>query len=320
MVDGKQHESQQSPELHVFVILNPVAGLTDPAAARQAITHFCEDRHWQCEIHETIKDEDLRKLVRDHLKQGVDIVIAAGGDGTVSAVVSGMVNSKKPLGILPAGTGNALARDLAIPLDLEGALHLLDSKYAIQEMDIMEVSEGSKGDYYVMNVSAGITAQTMRKTGREEKRRFGFLAYIYNAIGSILHSDFHRFQVKVDNKQIRINATEIMIANCKLMGLQPQFEGVEINSNDHRLDMFIVRTKSLPGYLSVLTRLIFRRQASKDSDLRYLDVHDQIEIQSNPSMPVQADGEVIGKTPVKIRLVPGALRVIVPAKEEKEKT
>jgi diacylglycerol kinase family enzyme len=99
------------------------------------------------------------------------------------------------------------------------------------------------------------------------------------------------------------------------MGLQPQFEGVEINSSDHRLDMFIVRTKSLPGYLSVLTRLIFRRQASKDSDLRYLDVHNQIEIQSNPTMPVQADGEVIGKTPVSISLVSSALRIIVPPKK-----
>ncbi len=318
LVSGKQQEKQQNKEqaqaVRVFVVLNPVAGFTDASAVRQTITRFCEEHHWQCDIHETAKDEDLRKLVRDYLKQGTDIVIAAGGDGTVSAVVSGMVNSRVPMGILPAGTGNVFARDLGIPLNLDGALNLLGDKHVVQELDIMEVSEISKPDYYVMNVSVGISSLIMRKTGREEKRRFGFLAYIYNAIGFILHSDLHPFLVKVDNKQLHISATEVMLANCKLMGLQPQFDGVDVNPHDGSLDMFIVRAKSLKGYLSVIARFIRRRKPGEDAQLRYLNVRKEIEIQSNPPMPVQADGEVIGKTPVKVRLVPGALRVIVPAK------
>ncbi len=315
MVDGKQQDDTKSQDLRVFVILNPVAGLTDPVAAKQTITSFCEDHHWQCDIHETKKDEDLRKLVREQLKKGTDMVIAAGGDGTVSAVVSGMVNSNKPMGILPAGTGNALARDLSIPLDLDGALKLLDSKYAVQELDIMEVTGTSKGDFYVMNVSVGITSLTMRDTGRKEKRRFGFLAYIYNAIASIWKSDLNRFEVRTEKKNIRIYATEVMIANCKFMGLQPQMDGVQIDPNDSRLDMFIIRTNSLRGYLAVLARFVLRRKRDEDSKIRYLDVHDWIEIKADHPMPVQADGEVIGKTPVKVRLMPSALRVIVPSKE-----
>ena len=96
----------------VYVILNPVAGLTDANVARETITHFCEQQEWKCENHETKKDEDLRKLVRQELRSAHDTIIAAGGDGTVSAVVSGMANSGIPMGILPAGTGNALAREL----------------------------------------------------------------------------------------------------------------------------------------------------------------------------------------------------------------
>jgi YegS/Rv2252/BmrU family lipid kinase len=300
----------------VFIVLNPVAGLTDPVAAKETIRRFCAEHHWKCDLHETQKDEDLRKLVRDQVKKGVDIVVASGGDGTVSAVVSGMVKAEIPMGILPAGTGNALARDLSIPVDLDGALNLLGSEHTVQEMDILEVAgDGAdKKDFFVMNVSVGISSQIMRETGRESKRRFGFLAYIYKAIGSILHSDLHHFQVKADGRSMRISASEVMIANCKFMGLQPQIDGVKIDADDSRLDVFIVRTKSLRGYLDVLTGFLLRSKSDEDSKLRYLEVRESIEIQSERPLPVQADGEVIGKTPVIVRLIPRALRIIVPVK------
>lgn len=315
-IESKPQSEKTTQATRVFVVLNPVAGLTDPVVARQAITQYCEDQGWQCEIHETEKDEDLRKLVRDQQKQGADMIIAAGGDGTVSAVVSGMVNSKTPMGILPAGTGNALARDLAIPMDLQGALKLLGSEHAVRELDIMEVKDVEKKDFYVMNVSVGVTSQVMRKTGREEKRRFGFLAYIYNAIGTILHSDRHHFEIKVDDRAYRVGATEVMIANCKFMGLQPQMDGVEIDPNDGCLDLFIVRARSLRGYLNVFTRFVLRRKPNEDTNLRYLEVRSSLQIKSEVPLPVQADGEVIGKTPVSVHLIPSALRVIAPAPAE----
>jgi YegS/Rv2252/BmrU family lipid kinase len=315
-IESKAQIEKTTQVNRVFVVLNPVAGLTDPVEARQTITQYFEGQGWQCEIHETKKDENLRKLVRDQQKQGADIIIAAGGDGTVSAVVSGMVNSKIPMGILPGGTGNALARDLAIPVDLPAALKLLGDAHAVREMDIMEVKDAEKKDFYVMNVSVGVTSQVMRKTGREEKRRFGFLAYIYNAIGTILHSDRHHFEVKVDDRAYRVGATEVMIANCKFMGLQPQIDGVEIDPNDGHLDMFIVRARSLRGYLEVFTRFALRRKPNEDTNLRYLKVRNSLEIKSEVPLPVQADGEVIGKTPVSVRLIPSALKIIAPAPGE----
>lgn len=303
-----QENTKQGGSTRVFVVLNPVAGTTDATNARDTIERYCQEHGWQCNIHETKPDEDLRKLVREELKKGVDMVIAAGGDGTVAAVVSGMVNSSIPMGIVPAGTGNNLARDLAIPVDLSGSLNVLGGDHAIQEMDIMEVN----GDYYVLNVSIGISSLVMRKTGREEKRKFGFLAYLYNLFGSIPHTHMHRFQVKVDGKLHRFSASELMIANCKLMGFQPQFEGVEVDPNDGRMDMFVVRTKSLGGYLDVLSAFILSRSRDADRNLRYLPAQKSIHIQSEFPLPVQADGEEIGVTPVEIKLVPKGLRIVVP--------
>lgn len=305
-------QSGQSKIERVFVVFNPVAGLTKADTARETILKFCETMEWQCDIHETKPDEDVRQLVKDAVQTGVDMVIASGGDGTVSAVVSGMVNSNVPMGILPAGTGNALARDLGIPLDLEEALAVFSQEHDVRVLDIMETN-GS--DYWALNVSVGVSAMTMNATKREEKRRFGMLAYVWRALGLIKNSDMHRFRITVDGKKYAFSASEVMVANTKLFGLQMQLNGVEIDANDGVFDLFIVRADSAKDYVGVLTSFMREKGVAEEPNLRYLPVKDRVEITSEFPLPVQADGEVIGDTPVTIRLIPSALRVIVPIPE-----
>ncbi len=307
-MEGQTGENTPVTIEKVFVVLNPVAGLTKADEARQAIEAFCQEKGWDCNIHETKPDENLRELVRQELKNGVDLVIAAGGDGTVSAVVSGMVNSKKPMGILPAGTGNALARDLGIPLDLNQALDLLGGEHIIRSLDAMELN----GDYWVLNVSIGVSSLIMRNTSREQKRRFGMLAYVWRAAGLLRRSDSHRFELKVDDHMYRFHASEVMIANSKLLGFQPQIEGVSVDPNDSRLDLFVVRARRPLDYLGVFAGFLMRKDRNSDNNLRYLEITNMIEINAEFPLPVQADGEVIGNTPVRVRLVPNALMVVTP--------
>lgn len=304
-----EDESAFSKSSRVFVILNPVAGTSNPETVSQTISQFCEEHNWECEIYQTKKDEDLRQLVHKTVKKGIDMVIVAGGDGTVSAVVAGMINSHVPLGILPAGTGNALARDRLIPIDLNAALALLGGEHDVQELDAMEVVGHGM---YVLNVSVGVSSITMRTTAREEKRRFGFLAYIYRAAGSMIRSDLHRFKVKVDDFPIRFSASEVFVANCKLAGLQPLVDGVDVTPDDSRLDMFIVRARSMIDYLGVLIRFIAHRPKNQADNLYYAAAQEHIIIDSEFPLPVQADGEELGTTPVEIRLIPRALRLVVP--------
>lgn len=292
----------------VFVVLNPVAGLTKAEDARQTIERFCEQKGWTCNIHETKPDEDLRDLVRQELKKGVDLVIAAGGDGTVSAVVSGMVNSNVPMGILPAGTGNALARDLNIPLDLQQALDVIGGEHVVRRLDTMELN----GDYWVLNVSIGVSSLTMRNTSRAQKRRFGMLAYAWRAVGLLARSDTHRFELRLNDRVYRFHASEVMIANSKLLGLQPQLEGVNIDMNDGRLDLFVIRAEGTRDYLGLFAGFLFPKDRNADEKLRYLEITDTIEISSEFPLPVQADGEVICNTPVRVKLVADSLLVVVP--------
>jgi diacylglycerol kinase (ATP) len=298
----------------VFIIFNPVAGLTNAETARQTIESFCQEQDWKCDFHETTPEDDLRQVVQDALKGGVDLVLVSGGDGTVSGVVSGMVNSGKPMGILPAGTGNALARDLGIPLDLAEALKLFINQYTIQSLDVMETNGQ---DYFVLNVSVGLSAIIMRKTGREEKRRFGMLAYLWNGIVSIVRSDSHHFQAQVDGKNYRFSASEVMIANHRLLGLQPKLEGVEIDPTDGRLDLYIVRAYHLRDYLDILFRFFVPSKRHEDTKLVYLPIKEQMKLESEFPLSVQADGEDMGLTPLDLRLIPGALLVVTPLKTER---
>lgn len=311
-----QHKAGVINISKVFVILNPVAGLTNADTARDLITRFCQEQGWECELHETKKDEDLRQLVREQIKQGADLVIVSGGDGTVSAVVSGIANSKTPMVILPAGTGNALARDLGLPLNLEGALDLMRGDYTVRVMDVMEVKVGARTDYFALNVSAGISAKTMKDTKRKEKRRFGMFAYLYRAFGTIKDSRMHRFNVKIDGQNHVIAASEVMIANTKLLGMEPKLGDIEIDPNDGRLDVFIVRAQGFRDYLSVLLDFVLRKKRNEIEKLRYLEMHKSAEIRCQAPVAVQADGEVIGNTPVEVRLVPSALHILAPVPDK----
>jgi diacylglycerol kinase (ATP) len=295
----------------VFVVFNPVAGLTKADNARQTIENFCKDQGWVCDLYETSPEDDLRQVVLDALKKDVDLVLASGGDGTVSGVVTGMVNSGIPLGIIPSGTGNVLARDLGIPLPLEEALALFSGAHTIQALDVMETNGE---DYFVLNVSVGLSSLIMRRTGREEKRKFGMLAYLWNAIQSILTADMHHFHARVDEKDYRFAAAEVMIANHNLMGLQPKINGVEVNPGDGRLDLFIVRARRLRDYLDIVVHFIIPSRRNEDPKLVYIPIKQHLRLESEFPLSAQADGEEIGLTPLNLRLIPAALLVVTPAK------
>lgn len=302
-------KDQPNGAKQVFIVMNPVSGVKDTGNSRKTIEEFCQSKGWQYEIHETQPDEDLRGLVGRQVKQNVDMVLAGGGDGTVAAVVNGLVNSLVPLGILPLGTGNNLARDLGIPLGLPDALALLAAPdNRLNELDVIQVGDA----YYVLNVSIGVSADTMHKTRREEKQKFGMLAYLRRGIESINRADLYRFMVDVDGRKVRFRASEVMITNDKFMGLQPRLDGVDVEANDGALDMFIVRASTLVDYLGVFRRFLIPASQRDEEQLKHLPIRDMARIQSDRPLRVQADGEVIGQTPVEVRVVPNALRVIVP--------
>jgi len=293
--------------IRLFIFHNPVAGRGDLFHPRRRIEAYCERRGWAYEIYETGEDEDLVPIVQQAVRSGFSAVAAAGGDGTVSAVAGGLVFAETPLLILPTGTGNLLSRDLGVPQDLNRALELAGGGSAVQLLDTMEIA----GRHYVMNAGVGLSSQIIQNTDRRQKRRLGVLAYVKSGGQALLGLQPYGFRLVVDGRALRMRASEVLVCCGGLLGVRVPFEDLHVLPDDGKVDLFIVKARSLPGYAELLY-YILRRKPRSAPKMVYMQAAERIEIACDSVLPAEADGEVIGATPLAINIVPRAVRVLVP--------
>ena len=291
----------------LFVIFNPASGTVPAATVHKALAdHFsCEDG--TCNVHQTTGAENLADLAREAARTGVAAVVAAGGDGTVSAVADGLIGSEVPLGILPLGTANVLARELGIPTDLDAACDLLAGDFAIKRVDAIQVGDR----HFFTQVGVGIDALMIRDTSRESKHRFGRLAYMWTGVTSLMGYQPKEFTLTIDGQEVRARASQILIANSATLGQKPLTWGPGILLDDGQADVCVVRAGTLWHYLR-LSWHVLRGRHRDDPRLHYRKARHTVVIRTRKALPVQADGEVIGETPVEATVRPGALKVAVP--------
>jgi len=296
-------------QARVFVVLNPMAGNCTADDVRQAL-----DRHMGDQVHADIfettglEDEDVVAVVRAELSQAPAMVVAAGGDGTISEVAEALIGTDIPLGIIPVGTANIFARELGIPLDLDGACALLDSPDTTTSVDAMKVGE----KYFVLQIGIGIDSLMIRDTDRRAKRRFGRAAYLWTAFSRLIGYQPVRFTIVADGRHSRPRASQVLIANGGVLGAPPFSWGPHIRPDDGKIDVCIVSARTALDYLGLIWHTLLAQQR-RDRNVRYLTATHSIAISADHPLPIQADGEIIGETPLQILVVPDALKVIVPA-------
>jgi diacylglycerol kinase (ATP) len=294
-----------------YLIYNPVAGQTNPDHLRKAFHRACEQYGWKAASHETAKDEDLTPIVQQGIQDGCDLIIAAGGDGTVSMVASALVGSHIPLAIIPSGTGNLLAKQLKLPLQYQKAFAYIAKKPDHLFLDAMQINYRS----YILNVSVGLTSTMIEQTTREEKRKFGMLAYIWNAIRIFAGFQPHRFRMNIDSVYTQTRASEVFITNTALLKEDPIFKSLFKWAEDESLGVFIIKARTLWSYLQLIVDFILRK-AHHTYNLTYYPLRDQFVLQTKKPLTVQADGEVIGHTPLQMKIHPRAVQVLIPPKPE----
>ena len=300
---------EQTPK--TFIVVNPVAGVTQPEAVREKIESALQAHEIPFEIYETKGDDKFRQIIRDAIQGGVKLVIAAGGDGTLSGVVDGLVDTQIPLLILPTGTWNALAQALDIPLQIDAALELLFQEHRIRTIDAIQVDQS----YYVLSVSAGVGARTMEDVKREEKRRFGRLADLRSAIVHALEFRSHTFEVKIDGKFTKFRASELMVANSSILGLKILRLDPNIRMDDGKLNVCRIYANSIAEYLRLAASML-RGDQQHSWNLSCVEALQEVEIHSKEKLPVQGDGDLIGKLPVTVRIHPQAVQIVTPPKSE----
>ncbi len=291
----------------VVAIMNPKAGSAAIDAIRRALEGCFARGESRLELYEIRDGDDLGAVVRERLACGVGLVIAAGGDGTVSGVADALAGSGTPMGILPMGTANVLARELDIPLDVESAARLLVDDHDVVAIDAMRV--GSR--HYLTQVGVGLDALMIRDTPTERKKRLGKLAYLWAAAKHLVGFQPRQFTLEIDGKSIRRSASEVVVANVGTLGQPPFRWGPDIRVDDGTLDVCVSRARTILHYL-VLAWHVVTRQHRADPNVRYYQARRSVAIATRHPVPVQADGEVIGETPVRVEVVAGAIHVIAP--------
>ena len=291
----------------VFVVVNAKSGNSAPEEVRRALSNMVEGSSATTQIHEPQEGEDIVATARKAAAEGFETIVAAGGDGTVSAVANGLIGASARLAIIPLGTANVLARELGVPLDLEPACALFNGPNQTVAIDAMRVGE----KHYFTQIGIGVDAAMIRDTKVEHKRRLGNLAYIWTALTRFIGFQPYRFSISADGKRSRPRALQVVLANCGGLGTTKLRWGPDVCVSDGQIDVCILRARTLLDYLSV-GYSVLRGRHREERNIQYLPARRAVAVHTDKPLPVQGDGEVIGETPLEVQIVPGALRVLVP--------
>jgi diacylglycerol kinase family enzyme len=290
--------------MKALVILNPAAGKKSSEVVNESLAkHF--DGVIEYEVYETTKSDKPGDIVRARLRDGFDLVVAAGGDGTVSAVADGLVGNAVPLGIIPVGTGNMLARELDLPIDIDKAVSLIASAPHSRKIDAMKID----GLTRVLSASVGLSPLIIGGASRKGKNRFGNLAYYWSAARNACNIKRRYLEVEIDGSAQQFRAVEVIVANCGKLFKKLDPLGPDIRLDDGHLDVWILSTKSGLDYPLYIYGLITGRLARLRTN--FFTVEKSVTIKCFNPLKVQADGELAGDTPLSVELLPGALTVLV---------
>ena len=295
---------------NTFVIFNPVAGTEEPERVYDAIASRLATQAGSYDIYRTTGDERVLDVVKKALRRGFDVFVAAGGDGTVSNTASGLVDTGKSLGILPTGTGNVLARELGIPLQLNAALELLTGEHTIRPIDTMKVDDR----YFILSISVGLSSLTMQDTGREEKRMLGLTAYVWTGIQKLLGFQPIGFELTLDGEETYRRADEVAVANNGALGMPAFRWGPEVTLDDGTLDVCFVDARNLLDYLSIAWNAFWGQQR-QERRMHCLQAKERVTVTADRDLPVQADGDIIARQSVEVEIAPQSLDLIVPPED-----
>ncbi len=257
------------------------------------------------------RKKDVRERTARAVQDGVDVVVAAGGDGVVLQVVQKLAGSPVALGVIPLGTGNLLAGNLGIPKKLDDAIEVLLGG-GRRRIDLGRARIGGKHRYFSVACGIGFDAEVMKATSKAQKRRWGRLAYVANTLrlGRRLRNVTH--EITIDGVASTMQATQVFVANCGRMGLAMK-PSLDIEPDDGQLDLMVIEASGrVTGLRAGWEALRQDDEGESDGGHAFRSRITKVRVDSHPSRLVELDGSVIGTTPVKIKVRPGALDVLVP--------
>lgn len=297
--------------MHKYLFFfNPVSGNQDPAETERTIREFCTTHKLVYHLLKTKKDMNCERVVSRYINKGYNVIVAVGGDGTISDIVNAIYGTETVAGIVPTGSSNSLAREMGIPLTLPEACKLLLTPKNTYLSDVMKV----KDRLFILDISVGLNALTMKTTKRSEKRMLGIFAYIKNALKNMLGFRPQYFTITVDGTAYQFRGSEVLIANGGILKNLLARVIPDASWRDRIMDIIVVKTRRFSDYLKIIWYLILNKK-THDSRVHKLNAKKTVTVDARKKVPVQGDGEDLGYTPVTVSLIPGAIPIITVPKK-----
>jgi len=278
----------------LLIILNPASG----RQAANALAGAVEAESWSAgaarvELRSTGSVDDAVTWSADAGSEGFDRIVVAGGDGTVTAVATGVMRSglDLPIGIVPTGTGNGLARVLRIPIgDPLRAFRALAAGHTVA-VDAVEVRSHDR--WALVFLGAGLDAEINRDADAGKKRRYGFLAYVAAAGRNLLGRHNRRVALTLDGRTERLAAHTVSMINAGLITVAGIEVGPPADPHDGRLDVAVFRSPNPFGAAAQVWRLLTGRPTRAE-----LLRAGEVRLTSDRPLLVHVDGDVVGTTPL----------------------
>ncbi len=292
------------PEGSVVFIVNPIAGTRQKDFILESIRHHLPPE-LGTEIIFTEYPGHAFDIATEKVHQGIETIVAVGGDGTVNEVASALAKTPCRLGIIPAGSGNGLARHLGIPLQVPDALQLI-MNHRVQKIDAGKVN----GKYFFCTCGTGFDASVGKKFSRDSRR--GMLSYVRATIHQYVNYSPKSYVLKTSHKKIRLKAFLVTFANSGQYGNNAYIAPNAV-IDDGMLDLCILRPFPRASTISLGLRLFFKNIDQSP----YLEVmrvkKASLKRTGHKKITIHLDGEPMtmsGK--LKIKVIEHALHVMVP--------
>jgi YegS/Rv2252/BmrU family lipid kinase len=277
-------------ERRVAAILNPVK-VDDPAGFRAMVDKMALDSGWrEVTWWETTVEDTGYRMAHEAAVSGADLVIAIGGDGTVRAVCEELAGTGIPVGIVPAGTGNLLARNLSIPLYLRAAVDVgLNGQD--QAVDLVRVTgdEMEESTFLVM-AGMGFDAAIMEGVNEDFKKKVGWLAYVWSALKALMFPAI-KVEVSVDGGEPTTHrARTVVIGNVGyLQAGMPLIPDAAID--DGELDVVLLYPRRFLSWLPLAARVLTKNPRTDEAITRMRGR--SVVVRASGAAPRQLDGDLI---------------------------
>lgn len=294
--------------MKTVVVLNPAAGRGRGAQLQSQIEAALPG----ATIWQTTRAGEATELARRAVKEGAQLVVAAGGDGTLGEVLNGLMGSGAKLGILPMGTGNDFARCIGIGTKLEFALEML-KRGSFRATDVGKVEIGGQSRFFLNVAGAGFDSRVAARINEHRPRILaklgGTSAYLVACLSEMRRFPLADFRLELDGKVVESRAVLCAIANASSYG-GGMLVAPDADLGDGLFEVCLIKELSRGAFLRAFPGVFAGKHVHHPAVEMFKAA--KVRLESEPSLPVLVDGEIVEQTPATFEILPRAIRVIVP--------